>query len=134
MHQAWIETRLILRQLDILPPNYHPSRHKRRNFLRTHLYIRLSATGVLKPWKELCIFVYVVADNSSLEGSTHGEEHIYCHPQWSRADSMEFLTLSSYHPLLRAQILSTASSVRTETMYVKPCWSANTDASKYWSP
>ena len=59
---------------------YHHSQLKRRNF---HVYIykyTLSATGVLKPWEELCIYVYMAVGNFPLECSPLWWEYIYCHP------------------------------------------------------
>ena len=69
MLRTGIETRLTLRQSDILPRTFRPFQRKRNNFTHTFIYLHicLLATGELNSWKELCIciYAYVVAGNSS---------------------------------------------------------------------
>ena len=96
MFLAGIETWLILRQSDILPRIYHHSQHKLKNFFRIYLRLRLSATGVLNSWEQICIYAYVVAGNSLLECSTHCGERVYCHPPTDCFVGSQLISVARY--------------------------------------
>ena len=72
MLQTGFETRLILRQSDILSQSYHPE--TKENF-NVYIYFRICFRGA-QFMRRVCIYEYVVAGDSPLECSTHGKGSI----------------------------------------------------------
>ena len=74
--QVGIETWLILRQSDMLTQiNGHLTLCDR--IFKIYNHVRLSVTGGLSLWEELCIYACIAANNYSFDCLTHSEEHIH---------------------------------------------------------
>ena len=91
--EAEIETRLIFRQSDMLHLNYRI--FSVIDWISRYIYIyAYLPTGVLTSWEELCISVYVAANDSPLEWSTPGGRYIYKEGEREREREREWYVLS----------------------------------------